>query len=213
MRNLAKYATAACLAFVATVGSAQDVRITTFKSESTFTLNGQTFTIAREQNPNATLQGEFARTARACPPNCLQPMTVADGVMTLGEIEVIRYLESTVSDGTGLLLDTRPPADFGAGSIPGAVNVPAATLQEDNRFRNDILRALGAASLSDGTLDFTNAMNLALFSGGVWSNVAPKAVQDLLAAGYPPEKLFYYRGGMQAWMHVGLTVHNNANPG
>jgi len=213
MRILAQHATAACLTLVASMGSAQDVRITTFKAESTFTLNGQTFTISRDQNPNATLQGDFARTSRACPPNCLQPMTVAEGVMTLGEIEVLRYLESTVSEGTGLLLDARAPETFATGSIPGAINVPAATLHEENRFRNDILRALGAVSRTDGTLDFSAAMNLAVYSGGVWSNDAPLAVENLLAAGYPPEKIYYYRGGMQAWMHVGLTVQNHSNPG
>ena len=213
MKTIAYFAAAACFAFSANTATAQDVRITTFKSDSTFTLNGQTYTISRDQNPNATLQGDFARTARACPPNCLQPMTVADGVMTVGEVELLRYLESTVNDGTGLLVDARLPADYASGSIPGAVNVPAETLHADNRFRDDILRALGAASRTDGSLDFTNAMNLALYSGGVWSNDAPQAVKNLLAAGYPPEKLFYYRGGMQAWMHVGLTVQNNANPG
>jgi hypothetical protein len=46
---------------------------------------------------------------------------------------------------------------------------------------------------------------MALFSGGVWSNDAPNAIGHLLRAGYPANKLFYYRGGMQAWAHVGLA--------
>ena len=213
MKTLAKHATAACLMVLAHAAVAQDVRISTFKTESTFTLNGQTFTISRNQDQTATLQGDFARTSRACPPDCIQPIIIAEGVMTIGEIEVMRYLESTVTDGTGLLLDTRGPEDFASGAIPGAVNVPAATLHEENRFRNDILRALGATSGGDGTLDFSSAMNLAVYSGGVWSGDAPQAVKNLLAAGYPPEKLFYYRGGMQAWMHVGLTVQTSPNPG
>ena len=29
---------------------------------------------------------------------------------------------------------------------------------------------------------------------------------SLLKMGYPPEKLKYYRGGMQAWTSLGLTV-------
>ncbi len=213
MKTLARHAITACLVALASSASAQDVRITTFKTESTFTLNGQTFTIQREQDQSATLQGDFARTARACPPDCIQPIRVAEGVMTIGELEVMRYLESTVSDGTGLLLDTRGPQDFATGAIPGAVNVPAATLHEENRFRDDILRALGATSRGDGTLDYSTAMNLAVYSGGVWSGDAAQAIKNLLAAGYPPEKLFYYRGGMQAWVHVGLTVQTSANSG
>jgi hypothetical protein len=54
-----------------------------------------------------------------------------------------------------------------------------------NRFRDDILRALGAVAQVDGSLDFTNALALTLYSGGVWSNDAPNAVRHLMAAGYP----------------------------
>jgi hypothetical protein len=47
----------------------------------------------------------------------------------------------------------------------------------------------------------------------VWSNDAPNAIGHLLAAGHPANKLFYYRGGMQAWAHVGLTILQPQNPG
>ncbi|MCF2905834.1 rhodanese-like domain-containing protein [Octadecabacter sp. CECT 8868] len=190
---------------------AQDVRITTFKSDSTFTLNGRTFTVSRDQNRDNILTGEFARTSRACPPNCLQPMTAADGVATVGELEVLDFLENEVTDGRGLLLDTRGADAFSSSSILGAVNVPYATLGSDNRYRTDILLALGAVRTSNGALDFQNAMSLTLFSGGVWSSDARTAVSNLIESGYPPEKLFYYRGGLQAWMHVGLTTQDSAN--
>ena len=197
---------------IAPDAQAQDVRITTFKEDATFTLNGRTFTIARNQDMTAMVRGEFARTSRACPPDCIQPMVIADGVTTVGELEILAFLEDNVTNRTGLLLDTRGPAEFGTGSIPGAVNVPFETLSADNRYRDDILRALGAVDVAGG-LDFTNAMSLTLFSGGVWSSDAPDAVDYLLAAGYPPEKLFYYRGGLQAWVHVGMTLHQTQNPG
>ena len=201
------------IALLGTATMAQDVRITTFKGDSEFTLNGRTFTITRNQDTTAMLTGDFALTSRACPPNCLQPISIAEGVTTIGEVELLTFLENDVTDRGGLLLDTRNPEDFAQGSIPGAVNVPFMTLAPENRFRDDILQALGAVSTADGTLDFTNAMSLAVFSGGLWSSDAPNGVKNLLAAGYPPEKLFYYRGGMQAWMHVGLTVHFPATSG
>lgn len=209
--------TTAILAIIASLMTstaiAQDVRITTFKNDATFMLNGQTFTVTRNQDTSATVQGEFALTSRACPPNCLQPMIAAPGIATVGELELLAFLEDNVTNRTGLLLDTRTPFEFGAGSIPGAVNVPFMTLAADNRYRNDILRALGAVDGSGDALDFTNTMSLTVFSGGVWSSDAPDAIGHLLAAGYPPEKLFYYRGGLQAWVHVGLTVHQTQNPG
>jgi hypothetical protein len=31
-------------------------------------------------------------------------------------------------------------------------------------------------------------------------------IRKLIALGYPPELLKYYRGGMQAWRSVGLTT-------
>lgn len=192
---------------------AQDVRITTFKSDSTFTLNGRTFTVSRNPDTTATLQADFARTSRACPPDCLQPQVIADGVATLGELEVLTFLEDRVTDGTGLLLDARMPEDFAANHIPGAVNVPVSTLGPENRFRTDILHALGAVSNADGTMNFTDAMALTFYSGGVWSNDAPAAINHLLSFGYPTDKLFYYRGGMQAWLHVGLTAITPQSPG
>jgi hypothetical protein len=33
-------------------------------------------------------------------------------------------------------------------------------------------------------------------------------IRKLIALGYPPELLKYYRGGMQAWRSVGLTTVN-----
>ena len=203
----------AAFCFVAAAGNAQDIRITTFKSDSTFTLNNRTFTVTRDQDTQASLRGEYALTSRACPPHCLQPLVAAEGVATLAELEVLAFLEGNVSGGTGLLVDARSPADFAKGAIPGSVNVPFPTLAPENRYRDDILRALGAVDRGDGVLDFTHAMALSLYSGGPWSNDAPTAIESLLAAGYPAEKLFYFRGGIQAWAHVGLTIQRSQNPG
>jgi len=185
---------------------AQDVRISTFMPDVTFTLNDESVTIQRNQDTAAVLQGDFTLTSRPCPPACIQPMIAAPGVATVGELELIGFLETVVSNSQGLLLDVRDPTDFAAGSVPGAVNVPVQTLGPENRFRDDILRALGAVDAPDSGLDFSNAMTLALFSGGVWSPDAPSAIKNLIDAGYPASKLLYFRGGMQAWVHVGLTV-------
>jgi rhodanese-related sulfurtransferase len=134
-------------------------------------------------------------------------------VATFAELEVLAFLEGNVSGGTGLLVDARSPADFATGSFPGSVNVPFPTLAPDNRYRDDILRALGAIDQGEDAFDFTHAMALSLYSGGPWSNDAPTAIESLLAAGYPAEKLFYFRGGIQAWAHVGLSIQHSQNPG
>ncbi|WP_377510609.1 rhodanese-like domain-containing protein [Octadecabacter sp. R77987] len=199
--------------FTTNIAVAQDVRITPARAQTSFEINGQTFTIARNQDSANTLTGEFARTSRECPPFCITPMIVADGVTTMGELEVIRFLEQDAADGTGLLIDSRLPDWFVQGTIPGAVNVPFHTLEATNPYRDDILRALGAAKLADGTLDFTQARALLLFCNGAWCDQSPRAIRSLLDAGYPAGKLSYYRGGMQSWRSLGLTVATPRNEG
>jgi hypothetical protein len=183
----------------------QDVRITDGQADAQFTVNGQNFTISREQNQETQLSGEFARTSRACPPFCIQPASTAPGVITIAELETIAFLESKVAQGTGLLIDSRLPEWFAKGTIPAAVNVPFATLDGTNPYRTEILQALGATG-QDGNLDFSAAFDLILFSNGPWDDQAGRAITNLLDAGYPAEKLQYYRGGMQDWLLLGLTV-------
>lgn len=193
------------LAVLAAPAFAQDVRITEDMPEVSIRLNGQVVTIGRVQDQDNRLTGDFTRTSRACPPFCIHPMSAAPGVETLGELEVIAFLQDRVANGTGLLIDSRLPDFHAMGTIPGAVNVPFATLEASNPYRNDILRALGAVDLGD-RLDFTNALDLVLFCNGPWCDQSPRAIRNLLAAGYPAERIGYYRGGMQAWLSVGLTV-------
>lgn len=193
------------LAALAAPAFAQDVRITENLPEVSIRLNGQTVTIGRVQDQDNRLTGEFTRTSRACPPFCIHPMSAAPGVETLGELEVIAFLQDRVANGTGLLIDSRLPNFHAMGTIPGAVNVPFATLEASNPYRNDILRAIGAVDLGD-RLDFTNALDLVLFCNGPWCDQSPRAIRNLLAAGYPAERIGYYRGGMQAWLSMGLTV-------
>ena len=187
---------------------AQNVGITEAITEARFSMNGRDFVITRNQDNTATLTGEFARTSRQCPPFCIQPMEVARGVDTIGELELIAFLQNQVSNGTGLLIDARVPEFYGKGWIPGAVNVPFTTLAEDNPYRNDILKALGAVELGD-VLDFTNALELTIYCNGPWCQQAPIAIQTLLEAGYPAEQIKYYRGGMQDWLILGFNTENN----
>lgn len=200
-------------AFLAVTVEAQQVGLTDTRSEATFSLNGQSFTITRNQDQSHKLTGDFALTSRACPPACIEPMRAARGVETMGELELIAFLESRVSDGTGLLIDARMPDAFAAGAIPGAVNVPTRTLSADNPYRPDILRALGAEEVAGGRFDFSAALDLMIYGDGPWSGTARGMVRNLLDAGYPPDKITYYRAGLQGWVGFGLTVARPQNQG
>lgn len=185
---------------------AESVRITQDIETRTITLNGAEIVIDRIQDSENRLEGDFTRTSRPCPPFCITPMTVAPGVVTLGELEVMDFLEASVAAGEGLLLDSRLPEFFAKGTIPGAINLPFATLDPTNPYRDEILKALGA-TLTGADWDFSQARQLAIFCNGPWCDQAPRAIRFLLQAGYPTEKLSYYRGGMQVWLQLGLSTH------
>ena len=189
----------------ASAAVAQDVRLTPEKSVSTFQINGKEFSVSRIQDTENRLTGDFTKTSRACPPFCIQPISVADGVETIGELEVIRFLETEVAGGTGILMDSRVPEFYANGAIPGAINVPFSTLDPSNPYINDIMQALGATVQGD-TVDFSGVFTLALYCNGPWCEQSPRAIRNLIAAGYPAEKILYYRGGMQSWLQLGLST-------
>lgn len=153
---------------------------------------------------DTSLNGQVLRIQRngaACPPSCVQPMQAASGVATVGELEILDFLDLFVAEGKGLLVDVRRPEGFVAGTVPGAVNVPAATLGRDNPYRDDLLSALGVRSG-----DYTGAFDLVILAGGADDGKGPEAVRALLDAGYPATKLKYYRGGVAAWRGLGLDL-------
>jgi rhodanese-related sulfurtransferase len=182
--------------------AAETVRLTADLPEVRLVLNGQEVVIARMQDDAGP----------ECPPACIQPLQAADGVATLGPIEVIDFLQSEVVPKTGLLLDVRLPAEFATGHVPGALNVPGPTLAADNPYQRDILLALGARD-AGAVLEFDSAPALALYAEGPLQDEALRAVQDLVAAGYPAQKLRFFRGGMQEWRQFGLTMSVPAQGG
>ncbi len=140
-----------------------------------------------------------------CPEHCIEPTIAAPGVVTLTELDVLSYMQGAVSQGTGILVDTRLPDDFASGSLPGTISVPALTLISNNPYLEDLLLALGARG-EMGAMDFSGAFDLLVFDEGPWSPTARLAIERLLAAGYPTEKISYYRGGLQMWRVLGLSV-------
>ncbi len=193
------------LAALTSAAQAQDVRITPDMTSAQFSVNGSAMTIARNQDTDNRLEGDFTKTSRTCPPFCIHPMSAGDGVETVGEIELIEFLQNEVAGGEGFLIDSRIPEWHAKGTIPGAINIPFATLEPENPYRDDILQALGATQSGD-SWDFANATELLMFCNGPWCDQSPRAIANLLEVGYPADKIRYYRGGMQLWLLLGLTV-------
>ncbi len=189
------------LAF-STVAQAQGLPVT---ENAVFVFNGEEITISRVSTLEQSTISALSQTTATCNSPCLTPMSAASGVPTIGELDVLDFLSNAVASGDGLLVDARRSDDRAQGFIPASVNIPTATIAPSNPYRDEILIALGAVAF-EGVLSFTDAMSLVIFDAGPATLDAPSLIADLLSAGYPPEKIAYYRGGMQVWSTLGLST-------
>ncbi len=151
-------------------------------------------TISRVQDNANQISGEWARTSRPCPNFCIQPMTPAQDVHTIGELEMLEILQ----DQDAVVIDSRVAKWFYDGTIPGAQHIPYTETA-------DRLGELGCEPDFDGWL-CDEAKTVALFCNGPWCGQSPTAIRAMIKAGFPAEKIHYYRGGMQVWRMLGLTV-------
>jgi rhodanese-related sulfurtransferase len=175
------------------------------------TINGKPITIMRNQDQSNTVNPAFAKTSRKCPPFCIQPAQLGAGVETIGEIEVIQYIEKMAAgDDSILLIDSRTPDWVAKGTIPGAVNIPWTKLNPskgaDPISIAEIFTGRFGASEIEGLWDFSDAKTLVMFCNGMWCGQSPNNIKNLMRFGYPAEKLKWYRGGMQDWELLGLTT-------
>ena len=195
-------ALACTLMGLSTVCAADTLPVT---ANAVFTINGEEIVISRASTVDPSTLTALASVSSTCTAPCLSPMVVAQGVATFGEMEVIEFLSTTAEAGDGLLIDARLPDHRGLGFIPASVNIPAATLAPTNPFRDEILMALGAEKLQ-GIFSFEDVMALTIFDGGPATSDAQTLITDLIEVGYPADKIFYYRGGMQVWATLGLST-------
>lgn len=191
--------------------------------------HGAASEIKRDQNNSATVNPDFAKTSRPCPPFCIQPIVLAEGVETLGEVEVIEYLNKKYNEGddTILVIDSRTPDWVSKGTIPGSINIPWTKLNPKKGATTDgiieILTGEFGAKLAEGkdsldvdeaiaqgnvgeVIDYSGAKTLVMFCNGMWCGQSPANIKDLLKFGYPAEKIKWYRGGMQDWSILGLST-------
>ena len=195
-----------------------------------FTHDGKQLTIMRNQEPLNTINPNFALTSRNCPPFCIQPMVVAQGVDTIAELEIIDYIKKMADEDDSILVIDSRTADWVArGTIPGATNIPWTKIRpKSGATTEDIIKIVTGkfgAKLAEGAdefsvdeaiaegdtskvFDYSNAKTLVMFCNGMWCGQSPANIRILLKFGYPAEKIKWYRGGMQGWEILGLTTIN-----
>lgn len=218
--NLTKIAFMAALAtglamstssFAESHGGKMKVGITPKVQFVTVKHNGQDVNIMRNQNQSNTVKPAFAKTSRKCPPFCIQPSSLAPGVETIAEREVIHYAKQ-MSDGDSsiIVVDSRTPDWVGKGTIPTAKNLPWTKLNPAKGATPieiaEIMQDEFGVEESEGLFNFSNAKTAVMFCNGMWCGQSPNNIKNLLKFGYPATKIKWYRGGMQDWEILGLTT-------
>lgn len=112
----------------------------------------------------------------------VQPVELAPGVRTLGELELIDHIEAG-----GTVIDSRLREHLASGLIPGGVSVP----HDEVLGHRDLFDPAGVT---------------ALYCNGPQCPASPDAIRSLLEAGQPPESLLYYRGGVLDWVACGYPL-------
>jgi rhodanese-related sulfurtransferase len=112
----------------------------------------------------------------------IQPISLAPGVRTVGELEVMEHVRAGRA-----LVDCRLPHYVEHGTIPGAVNIP----------HGEIAERIAELDPVEPTVVFCN---------GPQCTATAQATHALLAAGWPAERLLYYRGGIHDWVTLGLPL-------
>jgi rhodanese-related sulfurtransferase len=206
-------ATLALLAGVVSTASAADkpVGLTAEQPWLDVMHNGRIVRIEREPDNFNTIEPDFALTSRPCPPYCIQPMYLAPGVETVGELEVLELLKQMGRrDDDILLIDSRELEWLQrSGQIPGSIHIPWTALHPkhaDVAAIAEILELRFGAIRNGPLWDFSHAKTLVFYCNGAWCGQSPTNIKQLLALGYPAHKLKWYRGGMQAWKSLGLTT-------
>jgi rhodanese-related sulfurtransferase len=187
---------AIAVALAAVPAAAEDVRVKIDPDRASVTvptLSGEV-EISRIQDTEHEVTGEWAKTSRPCPDFCIQPMNPAEGVTTIGELELLDALQ----DPEVVVVDSRTTDWYLGGTIPGAVNIPYTEAV-------DRMGELGCEIDFDGW-ECAEAKKVALFCNGLWCGQSPTAIRRMIEAGFPAENISYYRGGMQSWRVLGLTV-------
>ncbi|WP_309500269.1 rhodanese-like domain-containing protein [Sulfurovum sp.] len=138
----------------------------------------------------------------------LLPMHLHEDIETYGELEILAFIRQMQKDDSMILIDGRKEEWYNYRTIPGAINMPFHHFKERSSFEFEFdhnIKTLGVVINKDETLDFSKAKTIAIFCNGPWCSQSVAMITALLDINYPPEKIYWYRGGMQSWLGAGMT--------
>ncbi len=160
------------------------------------------------ENRSVTIERKSSPLQKSCPPFCIEPMKI-EGVETVGELEVLMFIDRLKERGAQLLVDVRKNRLYRKETIPGAINLPSEMLEDRSKYKEEILKLLGGEIINkESTIgwSFRHAQRLLIFGESAGSSEASRVIKKLLKLGYPSAKLLFYRGGISSWKALGLTT-------
>ena len=172
--------------------------------------NNKIVRIKRNPDNGNIIDLDYGLTSRPCPPYCIQPIKLAEGIETIAELELIQYLQAASKGSeTIMLIDSREKKWLDKGMIPGAINIPWQQLYNKTSSPEKIAELITLhfnVARTGSIWNFQNAKTLIFYCNGPWCGQSATNIRALLNLGYPASKLKWYRGGMQSWLSLGLTV-------
>lgn len=139
----------------------------------------------------------------------IQPMTIASTIKTVGELEVLKFIDKDLKDPKkAILVDARQQEWFEQMTIPGSKNIPYTELEDRDEFPEDYEKALNTlgVTIKENQYIFKNAKKAVVYCNGAWCVQSKRFINKLRVLGYPEEKLLWYRGGLQSWLSLGMSV-------
>jgi len=163
-----------------------------------------------------------------CSPACLEQIKIDKRVHNVAELDVFKFMQTAIHSGRAMIVDTRRPEQHKRGTIPDSINIPYTTFEKPlsdkslvrvleqlggvkRNHVNPLLRLVEKLGLFQGNdktdqWDFSQAKEVLLWCDNAHCNQSPRAIKGLLKAGYPADKISYYRAGMKMWQTLGLKI-------
>ncbi len=152
-----------------------------------------------------TPKGPFTitRTLTACAPvkGFLQPLIPLPGVRPVAEIEVLHAL----NDPKTMVIDMRDDDAPLEATIPNSYHIPFNELE-------DRMDEMGCTRQAKGPWNCAQATQIVAFCNGPVCPQSPAGIASMVRAGFPADRISYYRGGMMDWEAVGLTTVRGNRP-
>lgn len=140
----------------------------------------------------------------------MQPIKIDSEIETVGELEVLKFLQMHEFEPEKYaLIDARDTHWYDQMTIPTAINIPHSDIQDDEDLYYEYTRALDLLNIKkdeNEKLDFSLAKDVVVFCNSNWCVQSVWAIKSLVRMGYPKNKIFWYRGGLQDWMTSGFIT-------